>query len=254
MKIQQIRNATITVQYAGKKFLVDPMLADKGAYSPFPAGFREDVRNPIIDLPMSVDDIIKDVDAVILTHLHQDHYDDVAKKVLPKSIKVFVQDEKDAKQVMNDGFQQVEVLTENTVFEGIQLVKTQGEHGRGEELLKAMGEVCGIVFNHRSEKTLYVAGDTVWYDGIQNEIDAHTPDVIVVNAGNNVWQSMGSLIMGKEDVYEVLKAAPKSKIIAVHMEAVNHWTLSREELERYADEKGFSSSLLIPEDGESYTF
>lgn len=254
MKIQQIRNATIIIQYAGKKFLVDPMLADKGAYPPFLAGIREDVRNPIHDLPISVDDIIKDVDAVILTHLHEDHYDEAAKKVLPKSIKVFVQDEKDAKQVINDGFQQVEVLTDNTIFEGIQLVKTQGEHGRGEELLSIIGEVCGIIFNHPNEKTLYVAGDTVWYEGIQNEIDAHTPDIIVVNAGNNVWQNLGSLIMGKEDVYEVFKAAPKAKIIAVHMEAVNHWTLSREELKRYADEKGFSSSLLIPEDGESYTF
>ena len=36
MNITQIRNATIIVQYAGKKFLIDPMLADKGAYPPFP--------------------------------------------------------------------------------------------------------------------------------------------------------------------------------------------------------------------------
>lgn len=29
MKIQQIRNATIIIEYAGKKFLVDPMLGKK---------------------------------------------------------------------------------------------------------------------------------------------------------------------------------------------------------------------------------
>ena len=30
MKIQLIRNATMVVDYAGKKFLIDPMLAEKG--------------------------------------------------------------------------------------------------------------------------------------------------------------------------------------------------------------------------------
>lgn len=36
MKIQQIRNATIIIEYAGKRFLVDPMLGGKGSFAPFP--------------------------------------------------------------------------------------------------------------------------------------------------------------------------------------------------------------------------
>jgi hypothetical protein len=59
--------------------------------------------------------------------------------------------------------------------------------------------------------------------------------------------------MGKDDVYEVHKAAPNSKIIAVHMEAVNHWALSREQLKRFINEKGITSNVLVPDDGESYT-
>ncbi|WP_046214177.1 MBL fold metallo-hydrolase [Paenibacillus wulumuqiensis] len=254
MHIQQIRNATILIHYAGQKFLVDPLLADKGLYDPFAAGIREDLRNPIVDLPMSVHEIIKDIDAVILTHLHLDHYDDIAKAVLPKNINVFVQNEEDAAKIKNDGFEQVEVLTENTHFKGIQLIKTKGEHGRGEDLLNIMGEVCGVVFKHVSEKTLYLAGDTVWYEGVENEINSHTPEIIVLNAGDNSWHDAGSLIMGKEDVYEVHQAAPNAKIISVHMEAVNHWTLSRQELKSFAEEKGFTSSLFVPEDGEAYTF
>lgn len=35
MKIQQIRNATIIIEYAGKRFLVDPMLGEKGSFAPF---------------------------------------------------------------------------------------------------------------------------------------------------------------------------------------------------------------------------
>ncbi|MED3832032.1 MBL fold metallo-hydrolase [Peribacillus frigoritolerans] len=254
MKITQIRNATIVVEYANKKFLIDPMLAEKGAYPSFPGTIRQDQNNPSVSLPTSADNIISGVDAVIVTHLHLDHFDEAAQRLLPKDIKMFVQNEEDAKEVQNTGFHNVEVLTKDTVFEGIQFVKTRGEHGRGEELLKLMGEVCGVVFKHTSEKTLYVAGDTVWYEGVQEELDTHKPDIIVVNGGDNQLIEYGSLIMGKEDIYEVHKAAPNAKVISVHMEAVNHWTLSREELKSFSKEKGFSSNMFVPEDGESYKF
>ncbi|MBW7475279.1 MBL fold metallo-hydrolase [Paenibacillus oenotherae] len=219
MKITQIRNATLVVEYAGKKFLIDPFLADKGTYPPFPNSVRQDQFNPLVSLPTSLDNIIN-VDAVIATHLHIDHFDDTAKEMLPKDI---------------------------------QLIKTKGEHGRG-EILKLAGDVCGVVFKHEDEKTLYIAGDTVWYKAVQEVIEAHKPEIIVVNGGDNQFLQGGSLVMGKEDIYHVCQAAPNSQIISVHMEAVNHWTLSRDELRSFLAEKGSSSNVLIPDDGESYTF
>ncbi|MFP5116409.1 MBL fold metallo-hydrolase [Bacillaceae bacterium C204] len=253
MNIQQIRNATLVVNYTGKKFLIDPFLADKGTYPPFLPSLRQDQFNPLVNLPTSIDHIINHVDAVIITHLHLDHFDEVAKAVLPKDIKMFVQNEQDAAEVRNAGFQNVEVLQEDTVFEGIKLTKTKGEHGRG-EILKRAGLVCGVVFKHSNEKTLYVAGDTVWYEAIQEVIETHKPEIIVVNGGDNQFLQGGSLVMGKGDIYEVYKAAPNATIISVHMEAVNHWTLSREELKSFINEKGISSNVLVPDDGESYSF
>ncbi|MFJ7974339.1 MBL fold metallo-hydrolase [Peribacillus sp. JNUCC 23] len=253
MNIEQIRNATLVVEYAGKKFLIDPFLADKGTYPPFPNSLRQDQNNPLVSLPTSIDNIINHVDAVIVTHLHLDHWDDVAIDVLSKDIKMFVQNEEDATEIRNAGFQNVEVLHEDTVFKGIQLTKTKGEHGRG-EILKVAGLVCGVVFKHPNEKTLYVAGDTVWYEAIQQVIETHKPEIIVVNAGDNQFLEGGSLVMGKDDVHEVHKAAPYAKIIASHMEAVNHWTLSRVELKSFVNEKGISSNVLVPDDGETYSF
>jgi L-ascorbate metabolism protein UlaG (beta-lactamase superfamily) len=253
MNIKLIRNATLVVEYAGKKFLIDPMLAEKGTYPPFRNSARQDQYNPLVSLPSSIEQIIQDIDAVIVTHLHLDHWDDAAKQVFPKEIKVFSQNEEDASEIRKAGFQNVEALKEKTVFEGIQLTKTKGEHGRG-EIIKLVGLVCGVVFNHSSEKTLYIAGDTVWYDEVEKVINTHKPAIIVVNAGDNQFYEGGSLVMGKDDVYEVYKAAPDSKIIAVHMEAVNHWTLSRGELKGFANEKGISSNILVPNDGESYSF
>jgi L-ascorbate metabolism protein UlaG (beta-lactamase superfamily) len=253
MEIQQIRNATLVVQYAGKKFLIDPFLADKGTYPPFPNSLRQDQKNPLVSLPTSIDNIISNVNAVIVTHLHLDHFDDTAKYVLPKDIKVFVQNEDDAKEVRSAGFKNVEVLHADTVFEGIQLTKTKGEHGRG-AILKFAGLVSGVVFKHSEEKTLYVAGDTVWYEEVQKVITTHKPEIIVVNGGDNQFLKGGLLVMGKEDIYEVYQASPNAKIISSHMEAVNHWTLSREDLIHFINEKGISSNVLVPNDGDSYSF
>ncbi|MFD2630105.1 MBL fold metallo-hydrolase [Oceanobacillus kapialis] len=253
MDIKLVRNATLVVEYAGKKFLIDPLLGEKGSFPAFPNSARQDQNNPLVELPVSIEDVISGVDAVIVTHLHTDHWDEKAMEVLPKDIKLYSQNDEDAAEIKKAGFTNVEALTEDTVFEGIQLAKTQGEHGRG-DILKMAGLVCGIVFKHDSEKTLYVAGDTVWYNGVQEELNKHNPEVIVVNAGDNQFLQGGSLVMGKEDVYEVTKAAPNAKVIAVHMEAINHWTLSRQELKDFASEKGFTSNVLVPEDGESYSF
>lgn len=252
MKIHQIRNATIIVEYGGKRFLIDPMLAQKGTYPPFPNSSRQDQNNPIVELPTSIDKIVQNIDAVIVTHLHLDHWDDAAKETLPKGMKIFAQNEEDATDIQNAGFHNVEVLQEDTVFENIELIKTKGEHGRG-EILKRTGQVCGVVFKHATEKTLYVAGDTVWYEAVQEVIETHEPDIIVVNAGDNQFLQGGSLVMGKEDIYEVYKAAPNAKIISVHMEAVNHWMLSREELKQFTKEKCISN-VFVPGDGESYSF
>lgn len=253
MNIQQLRNATIIVEYAGKKFLIDPMLADKGTYPPFPNSPRQDQNNPLVSLPTSIDNIVSNIDAVIVTHLHLDHWDDAAKEAVPKEMKIFAQNDEDASEIRNAGFKNVEILQAGTVFEDIQLIKTKGEHGRG-EMVKLAGEVCGVVFKHANEKTLYVAGDTVWYEAVQDIIKTHKPEILVVNGGDNQFLQGGSLVMGKNDIYEVYKAAPNAKIISVHMEAVNHWTLSREELKEFINEKGIPSNVLVPDDGDSYTF
>jgi len=61
---------------------------------------------------------------------------------------------------------------------------------------------------------------------------------------DNQFLEGGSLVMGKYDIYEVYKAAPNAKIISNHMEAVNHWTLSREELKSFSQEKEISDNIL----------
>lgn len=254
MNIQQIRNATLTVEYGGQNFLIDPMFSAKGEFDPFLPAERND-RNPMVELPISVEEILDSVDAVIITHTHEDHFDQAAKDQLPKDIKMFMQDEEDAKLAKESGFTNVEVMEEEVGidFNGVELTEVDGRHGYG-ETAELMGNVMGVVFQHSDEKTLYLAGDTVWYEKVQENIDTYKPEVIMLNGGENQFLEGGALVMGKEDIYEVHKAAPEATIIVSHMEAVNHWGLSREELKNFINEKGIKTNVLVPDDGESYSF
>ncbi len=117
MQFTQIRNATLRINYGGKKILIDPWLAEKDALPGFGGTINQHIRNPTSELPMPIHEII-DVDAVILTHDHPDHWDDAAKEAIPKDMLIFTQHEKDAKAVRSAGFNNVKVLDEVTDYEG----------------------------------------------------------------------------------------------------------------------------------------
>ena len=72
---------------------------------------------------------------------------------------------------------------------------------------------------------LYLAGDTVWYDGVAETIASHRPRVAVVNAGGAEFAEGGLIVMGVDDVREVAARVPT--VVAVHMEALNHCHLTR---------------------------
>lgn len=253
MKINHIRNATIIVEYANTRFLIDPMLGEKGSFPSFPGGPREDQNNPLVDLPVSLDEITHNIDAIILTHLHLDHFDEAAQRLLPKDIKIYTQNNEDAEEVRNVGFFNVEALEATNRIGNINIIKTPAQHGRG-EILQVAGNVCGLIFQNENEKTLYIAGDTVWYEEVEKTLESYQPEIVVVNGGDNQFNMGGSLIMNEVDIHKVTKTVPDSKIIVVHMEAVNHWNLSRKDLKQFAATNNFDSQIIIPDDGDKYKF
>lgn len=253
--IQFIRNATFVLNYAGKRFLIDPMFAEKGAYPGFPGTVNPELRNPLVDMPVDAASLY-DVDAIILTHLHPDHWDDVARENLPKNKPVFTQNNEDAQQVTAAGFTDVRIYKDGGIFEGISFQRTDCQHGSDEayaipQLAQMLGDVSGLLFRHEGEKSVYVVGDTVWIAAVEHVLIKYQPDIIVVNAGLATGDGFGAIIMGKEDITNMNTISPQSKIIAIHMEALNHCILSRKELREYTVEKGIAEKVIIPADGDT---
>ncbi len=256
MQFQQIRGATSVITYNGRKFLLDPFLAPKGAFPPIPSPYNN-FTNPLVELPLPISEIIA-VDAVIVTHMHHfDHFDDHAAKALPKTMPIFVQSAKEAKDMRMLGFTNVTALTDAGVdFGGVTLYRTEALHGDGVtadyyyQKLGLPSEACGVVFRAAGEKVFYVAGDTLWYDGVRRAIEKYKPEVIALNAANAQMYDGTPILMGVDGVKEVAQAAPDAILIATHMDAVNHARVSREDLKKFGRVNGLERRLHIPKDGE----
>lgn len=169
----------------------------------------------------------KGVDAVLLTHLHDDHIDEAAYEMIPKDMRFLVQDENNRQVVMSHGFNHVEVVGDNTRVGEVSIQKAESQHGNFIMKYPA-GHTAGYVFTHPQEKTLYHAGDTIWYAGVKRNLKRFRPKVITLNAGGNSFRLGGRVIMNDEDVVKVAAAAPDAKLFVTHLEGVNHNSVTRE--------------------------
>lgn len=234
MRLTLVRNATLIAEIGGKRLLVDPALDDMGARPPV-ENTRNPVRNPTVPLPFPPEDVVRGIDGVLLTHRHRDHLDARAEALVPRGVPVFCQPEDgDALRELGLDARPVE---ETLVWEGQSITRTPARHGSG-RIAELLAPVSGFVIGD-----LYVAGDTVWYEGVAETIERHRPRVAVVNAGGAEFTEGGLIVMGVDDVREVAARVPT--VLAVHMEAMNHCFLGRDELRRAVP------GVLVPEDGET---
>ncbi|MDG2916827.1 MBL fold metallo-hydrolase [Bisgaard Taxon 10/6] len=255
IRYQHIRNATAKIEMAGSTFLVDPYLAPKGSYAGFEGTINSQKRNPLIDMKEPVEKVLEGVDAVIVTHTHDDHWDEYAQKMLPKTLPIFVQNAGDAQIIRSQGFKDVRVLGKNTEFNQVKLSKTGGQHGTDQmyaipQLAELAGEAMGVVMQADGEKTLYIVGDTIWNEDVDFALNRYKPEVIVMNTGYAQLQGFSdSIIMGKADVAKARQAAPKADIITVHMDAVNHAAVTSDEMRKFVKENKLSK-VAVPKEGE----
>jgi len=251
MIIQQIRNATLKIEYGGSTFLIDPWFQDQGtgfsakAVKPEMQG----IRCPMNALPYTPERILKDVDYCLVTHLHFDHF---CEDYLPRDLRIVAQNHEDAEKIRQMGFEYVTAFeSELLTFGDVTIHKTKAIHGDSKEVVKKMGNVCGYVFEAPGEKRLYLAADTIYCSEVEQTIRQYQPEVIILNCCE-ATTPIGRLIMNLSDVEKVCKEAPQAVVIASHLDSVNHALLTRKDIKEFADEKGLSA-IRVPADGECIT-
>jgi len=245
MQIQLIRSATLRIEYAQHTFVIDPYLAAKHTRPSF-AGKSP---NPLVDLPCPPLAVIAGIELVIVSHLHSDHFDTAAQDLLPKDTLILCQPE-DEQIISAKGFHNVTPVKQEMNWEGISMIRTPCEHGSG-EVLKEMGNASGFLLRSQNEPTVYWAGDTIWCEAVANVISEYQPNAIVTHSCGAVWGQHVLIVMDAAQTVVLCRAAPKSTVIATHMDSLDHATVSRRDLRGYAAVNGIQpEQLRIPLDGE----
>lgn len=255
MKFTHIRHGSHLLHYKNITLLIDPVLANKGAYAPIPTKDRCE-NNPIVELPFDLD-FLKDIDAILITHLHNDHFDKYAQEILDKDLPIICHPI-DAEKIKGFGFKHVHPINDDfMIFKDIKLSVTRGRHGHG-LTAKAMGHVCGFVLEDRSEISsepkVYIIGDSIWYQEIAKTLNAHNPDIIIVFAGEARLGRAKPITMSTYDIDQIATTLLDARIVVIHMEAWNHCFLTKKSLRSYLENKNYQHRISVPENGESLSF
>lgn len=244
--IHHLRHATFLLTVAGKTLLVDPMLAGQGELPPVPLT-KNRKRNPLVPLPIGLD-AFNDIDGILVTHLHFDHFDVAAQKLLRKDRPVLCQPS-DVNALHASGFRHTIPIETGTAWEALRFTRVRAQHGQG--LVKLlMGKGSGYMIQFGANQTIYLAGDTIYTETIGQHLARFQPQTIILYTGAAQMAFGAPITMTAADVIAVCRAAPTAKVIALHLEAINHCNLSRRKLAGQVAQAGVSSQVLIPADGD----
>jgi len=235
--------------YGSHVFITDPYLAPKHSQEPLIGKSR----NPTVDLPFSTNDVLADIEAVLVSHLHPDHFDSLAQQLLPKNIQIYCQPG-DEHQIKVADFTNVTAVDGSVDWHGVKIMRTSGQHGSKVRAAQ-MGPVSGFIFRAEHEPIIYWAGDTIWCEAVEQVILETKPDIIITHSSGASFETGDPIIMDGQQTVEVCRTSPQSIVIAIHMEAFDFDTVSRKDLRAMAEGEGIEArQLVIPADGETLVF
>jgi L-ascorbate metabolism protein UlaG (beta-lactamase superfamily) len=166
VRLTLVGHATVLIEVDGVRLLTDPLLRDRVTFLRTP-------RRPL-DPAWS-----RDLDAVLLSHFHRDHYDPRSLALLDRSTPV-VGPPGTAVRVGRRGFENVTEIRpgESCVVGGVEVRGTPAAHGRVPKRFRSLA--LGFVVAGRT--SLYFAGDTDVFDEMAELADAKV-DVALLPVG-----------------------------------------------------------------------
>jgi L-ascorbate metabolism protein UlaG (beta-lactamase superfamily) len=246
-----IGGPTALIEVAGTRLLTDPTFDEPQAYD---AGTITLVKKtgPATD-PAS----LLPIDAVLLSHdQHWDNLDHSGRAFLAHAPRVLTTPAGAARLGSStEGMKTWEsVAVQGAEKSGVRVTATPARHGPvGIEPIS--GDVAGFVVTpQNSSGSIYVAGDTVWYEGIAAIKDKFDIRLAILFTGAAQPRGTFHMTMGSNDAIEFAHAFPQAKIVAIHNEGWEHFMESQSQLARSFATVGLASRLTSLERGVPVAF
>jgi L-ascorbate metabolism protein UlaG (beta-lactamase superfamily) len=254
-----IGTATVIIRYAGFTILTDPNFLHKGEYVKLGYGLRSRRRtNPA----MQIEDL-PPLDLVVLSHMHDDHFDRVAYKKLSKTVPI-VSTKHAVAALEKGGFRSTyaldtwDALNVTKAEARLRITSMPGKHGPG-PLTAALPPVMGsmLEFSRSGGATtlrLYITGDTLVHDDLR-EIPRRFPgiDLALLHLGGTRVLGITLTMDGKQGVEMMRIVAPRMSV-PIHY---NDYTVFKSPLKDFAralKEAGLEKKVTYVRHGGTYRF
>jgi len=230
--------------------LVDPMLGPKGTMPTFTFFRFKAQRNPIAPLPETCQYILKRVTHCLITHQHPDHIDKKGEDFLRDNKIPVTCSVKDEKAFRKRGLTVVRSIDywKKVDFLGGTIEGIPARHGYG-FIAKPMGNVMGFYITLPNEKSVYISADTIYTSDVHKVLTEYKPEISVVASGTAQLDIFSPLLMTMDDILKFVRNSP-GKVLANHLEAVNHCPTTRQQLRTEIEREKLIEKVFIPEDGE----
>ncbi len=254
-----VGTATVLLRYAGFTILTDPNFLHRGEHIHLGYGVRSSRKtNPAINIEQ-----LPRLDFVLLSHIHEDHFDRVVIKKLDKTLPI-VTTPQAAATLAKKGFGKLYPLKTweaLTIIKGeivLRITSMPGKHAPG-PLAPLLPAVMGSIleFQTLQEETrlrLYITGDTLLHKKLQ-EIPRRYPDIdlALLHLGGTKILGVMLTMDGKQGV-EAMKIVAPHTSIPIHFNDYPVYKSSLEDFVKEVEAAGLTNRVHYLNAGESYTF
>ncbi len=254
-----VGTATVVLRYAGFTILTDPNFLHQGQVAHLGYGLRSKRRtNPATEL-----EDLPPVDVVVLSHLHEDHFDRVVIERLDRSLPILTTPQA-ATALRRHGFTATwalrtwEALTVVKGTSTMRVTSLPGRHGPplvGRLLPPVMGSM--VDFSAEGEDPalrVYVTGDTLLYAAIR-QIPHRFPgiDLALLHLGGT--RALGILVtMDARQGVDMVRTVNPATTVPIHYDDYTVFTSPLEDFQREVEAAGLRKRVHYVRHGDTYRF
>jgi L-ascorbate metabolism protein UlaG (beta-lactamase superfamily) len=258
--VQFIGTATVLIRYQGLTILTDPNFLHKGDHVHLGYGLTSQRQtNPAIEF-----DKLPPIDLVILSHMHEDHFDKLVQERLNRNTPIVTTREASEK-LKRLGFRQRFALSDWDKLEvtkgetRLRITSVPGRHGAaGVSVLlpTVMGSVLDFGANADApDYRMYISGDTLVYDDIRS-IPQRFPgiDLALLHLGGTRILGVFKVTMDGKDGVQMMQIVKPKKTIPIHYNDYDVFKSPLAEFAREVKAAGLDDSVVYLAHGDTYTF
>ncbi|MGD0436332.1 MAG: MBL fold metallo-hydrolase [Bryobacteraceae bacterium] len=240
LRITYIGGPTALLELAGLRLLTDPTFDPPGEYTMGPVTLRK-TSGPAVPAE-SVN-----FDVVLLSHdHHSDNLDHLGRAALARAQKVFTT-EAGAERLGGNAMGLAAWASVDVPTPDGRLLRVTGTPARHGPEGGDRGPVTGFLLQlvDAPDSAVYVSGDTVWYDSVNQIRQRARVDRAVLFMGAVRVPEVGPahLTMSAADGIQFARAFPDAAIIPLHFEGWRHFSESRPQIAAAFAEAGLENRL-----------